>query len=148
MTTPLEQRIVPFYGDELVAVQQPDSTIFVLFARLCDNLGLRRYSQARRVQGHAVLSEGLIELTIETEGGPQVAQCLRLDLLPLWLSGIQAARTKAEVQEKLIRYQREASVVLWQAFKPQILIEDHRDELATSTDAELAQLAQIAELGR
>ena len=123
MNAPLEQRIVPFYGDELVAVQQPDSTIFVLFARLCDNLGLRRYSQARRVQGHAVLSEGLIELTIETEGGPQVAQCLRLDLLPLWLSGIQAARTKAEVQEKLIRYQREASVVLWHAFKPQILVE-------------------------
>jgi len=87
MTTPLEQRIVPFYGDELVAVQRPDSTIFVLFARLCDNLGLRRYSQARRVQGHAVLNEGLIELTIETEGGAQVAQCLRIDLLPLWLPG-------------------------------------------------------------
>src|SRR5437867_9615237 len=119
MTTPLEQRIVPFYGDELAAVQQPDGTIYVLFARLCDNLGLRRYSQVRRVQGHTVLSEGLIELTIETEGGPQVAQCLRLDLLPLWLSGVQAGRTKADVQDRLIRYQREAAVVLWQAFKPQ-----------------------------
>lgn len=147
MTTPLEQRIVPFYGDQLVAVQQPDSTIYVLFARLCDNLGLRRYSQVRRVQGHAVLNEGLIELTIETEGGPQVAQCLRLDLLPLWLSGVQANRTKGDVQDKLIRYQREAAVVLWQAFKPQIVVEtDHA--LAPSTDAELAQLAQIAELGR
>lgn len=148
MTTPLHQRIVPFYGDELVAVQQPDGTIHVLFARLCDNLGLRRYSQARRVQGHTVLSEGLITLTIQTEGGPQVAQCLRLDLLPLWLSGIQASKTKEEIREKLIRYQREAAVVLWQAFKPQIVVDEPGTELATSTDAELAQLAQIAEMGR
>src|SRR5215212_8918764 len=123
MTTPLQQRIVPFYGDDLVAVQQPDGPILVMFARLCDNLGLRRYSQARRVQGHTVLSEGLVTLTIQTEGGPQDAQCLRLDLLPLWLSGIQASKTKEDIREKLIRYQREAAAVLWQAFKPQIVDE-------------------------
>ena len=33
------QRIVPFYGDELVAVQQTDGNIFVHFGRLCENLG-------------------------------------------------------------------------------------------------------------
>jgi hypothetical protein len=37
--------------------------------------------------------------------------------------------------------------VLWQAFKPQIIVESDT-ELATSTDADLAQLAQIAEMGR
>jgi hypothetical protein len=143
MTNPLQQRIVPFYGDELVAVQQLEGAIYVLFARLCDNLGLRRYSQVRRVQSHTVLNEGFIELTIQTEGGPQVAQCLRLDLLPLWLTGIQASRTKPEVQEKLIRYQKEAATVLWHAFKPQILSEpppaDPESALAIS------QLEQIVE---
>jgi len=66
------------------------------------------------------LSEGFITLTTETEGGAQAAQCLRLDLLPLWLSGVQATKTKSDIREKLIRYQREAASVLWQAFKPEL----------------------------
>jgi hypothetical protein len=78
----------------------------------------------------------------------QALQCLKLTLLPLWLSGVQASRIKSELQEQLIRYQEEVADVLWQAFKPQILIEEKGDELATSTDAELAQLQQIAEMGR
>ncbi len=68
MTT-LQQRIVHFYHDELIAVQQPDGTIFVLFARLCENLGLARWSQVRRIQHHAVLNEGLASISLETERG-------------------------------------------------------------------------------
>ncbi len=76
-----------------------------------------------------------------------MAQCLKLSLLPLWLSGIQANRVKQELRRKLIRYQHDAADVLWQAFKSQILVESD-DALAPSTDAELAQLTQIAEMGR
>lgn len=148
MSDTLPQTIVPFYGDELVAVQQLDGTILVLFARLCDNLGLNRRPQVLRTQRHAVLSKGLITLTVQTDGGPQEAQCLKLSLLPLWLSGLQASRVKQALQDKLVRYQHEAADVLWQAFKPQLQVEEPGQELATSTDAELAQLAQIAEMGR
>lgn len=148
MSHPLSQHLVSFYGDELVAVQQPDSTIYTLFARLCENLGLGRESQVRRIHRHAVLREGLITLTIETAGGPQQAQALKLALLPLWLSGVHVDRVKPELREKLTRYQREAADVLWQAFKSQILTERHTDDLTISTDAELVQLQQIAEMGR
>jgi hypothetical protein len=143
MSTPLQQRIVTFYGDELVAAQQPDGTIFVLFSRLCENLGLERTSQTRRVQRHAVMSKGLMALDIQTPGGVQSLQCLKLSLLPLWLSGVQASRIKSELQTQLIRYQEEAADVLWQAFKPQILNEalpeDRESALA------IGQLEQIIE---
>ncbi len=102
MTEPLPQRIVPFYGDELIAAQQTDSTIYVLFTRLCENLGLARWSQVRRVQSHEILNEGFELLTIHTEGGTQAVQCLRLDLLPLWMSGLHARRVKPEIQPKLV----------------------------------------------
>ena len=148
MSVILPQRIVPFYGDDINAVQQVDGAIYVLFARLCDNLGVARNMQVRRIQTHEVLREGFVGITVQTEGGPQDAQCLRLDLLPLWLTSIQAGRVKPEVREKLLRYQREAAAVLWQAFKPQIIVEDAADELATSSDSELAQLQQIVEMGR
>lgn len=148
MSNSLTPRVVSFYGDELIAVQQPDGTIFVQFARLCENLGVGREGQVRRVGRHDVLKQGLVTLTVQTEGGQQQAQCLKLSLLPLWLSGLQASRVKEELREKLIHYQNEAADVLWQAFRSQILVEDQRDELAISTQAELAQLAQIAEMGR
>jgi P22_AR N-terminal domain len=146
MSTALHQRIVTFYGDELVAVQQPDGTILVLFSRLCENLGLERTSQTRRIQRHAVMSKGLIALDIQTPGGIQSLQCLKLSLLPLWLSGVQVGRVKSELQEQLTRYQEEAADVLWQSFKPQIVDE----QLPANRESALAigQLEQIIEQSR
>src|SRR5690349_11042000 len=103
MTSGLSQRVVSLYGDDLIGVQSADGTIYAPFNRLCDNLGLQRDGQAQRVRRHAVLNDALATLTIETAGGPQQTQCLRVDALPLWLSGIQASRVKEELREKLIR---------------------------------------------
>ena len=145
MSDVLQQQIVPFYGDELIAVQRADGNIFVHFGRLCDNLGLSRSPQVRRVQRHAVLNNGLTTLAVVTEGGSQAVQCLRIDLLPLWLAGLQASRVKADLRDKLVQYQQEAAVVLWQAFKPQIL----KDEGAYESvdDQVIQQLQHIVELG-
>ena len=142
----LPQKIVPFYNDELVAVQQPDGTIFALFARLCDNLGLARRGQVLRIQRHAVLRHGLITLHVQTDGGPQAAQGLKLSLLPLWLSGVQTSRVKEELRSKLVRYQIEAAEVLWQAFKPQILTEAPPADRASALA--ISQLEQIIEQSR
>src|SRR5512145_874880 len=143
----LPQRIIPFYGDDLAAVQHSDGTIFVLFGRLCENLELAQQAQARRVMRHAVLSEGFIRLTVTTEGGPQHVQCLKLSLLPLWLSGIQASRVAdTELREKLIRYQHEAADVLWQAFRNQIVAED--TPISTEHALAISQLEHIIEQSR
>lgn len=146
MTNSVLQKVVSFYGDELIGVQAEDGTVYAPFNRLCENLGLQRAGQAQRIQRHAVLNDALVSLTLETAGGPQPVQCLRIDALPLWLAGIQASRVKEELREKLIRYQKEAATVLWQAFRPQILVEvppqDRESALAIS------QLEQIIEQSR
>jgi len=147
MTQILPQKIVSFYGDELIAVQIEDGTIYAPFNRLCENMKLDRVGQVQRIRRHEVLRDALVMLTIDTPGGPQTVQCLRIDVLPLWLSGVQAGRiTDPELREKLIRYQKEASIVLWQAFKPQILIEAP-PENRESTLA-IGQLEQIIEQSR
>ncbi|MDQ2995495.1 MAG: hypothetical protein M3R61_00345 [Chloroflexota bacterium] len=147
MTQSLPQKLVSFHGDELIGVQTEDGTIYAPFNRLCENLGLDRVGQVQRIRRHEVLRDALVMLAIETPGGPQTVQCLRIDVLPLWLSGVQAGRiTNADLREKLIRYQKEAAVVLWQAFKPQILKEappaDRESALA------IGQLEQIIEQSR
>lgn len=147
MTQQLTARSVAFHGDELIAVQQPDRTIFVQFGRLCENLGLNRSSQLRRIQRHEVLRTGLTVFVIETPGGVQPVQFLRVDLIPLWLSGLHASRVKDNIRDKLVRYQSEAAVVLWQAFKDEIVVSD-TIAAAPIDDVARQQLEQLAELGR
>ena len=119
------QKTVRFYGDELIAIQTIDSgAIFVPLNRLCDNLGVARNRQVQRIRDHPVLSRGYTTLEIETGGGRQETQCLRLDLIPLWLAGINANRVASTVQAKLVQYQAEAAQVLWAAFRPDILPSD------------------------
>ncbi len=111
--------VIEFYGDEILAVEDPAThRIFVPLARLCDNLGIDRASQAQRLHEHAVLRTGLETVRLHTAGGPQDTQCLRLDLVPFWLAGINTNRVKPDVQAKLVLYQRECAAVLWDAFRP------------------------------
>jgi hypothetical protein len=145
MSATSTQRIVPFYGDEIIAVQQADGNIFVHFGRLCENLGLSRTAQVRRVQRHDVLADGMTTLDVQTEGGLQAVQCLRIDLLPLWMAGLHASRVKEDLRSKLVRYQREAAVVLWQAFKPQIVAEEA--PIIPAESVAIQQIQQIIEMG-
>ncbi len=116
------QKTVSFYGDMIVAVQDADSgVIYVPVGRLCDNLGVQRRNQMDRLRDHEVLARGLTSLVVQTEGGPQETECLRLDLIPLWLTTINPKRVNEEVRAKLVRYQIEAASVLWAAFRNDIL---------------------------
>lgn len=143
------QRTVLFYGDEVIAVQDMESqAIYLPITRMCDNLSIERYRQAKRIREHPVLSQGVVTLSIETAGGMQEAQCLRLDLLPLWLAGVNANRVGEHIREKLIRYQTEVAGVLWSAFKQQILPDSTDLPTNTQDSTSLQQLQQIAEMGR
>jgi hypothetical protein len=50
-------------------------------------------------------------------GGHQQAGLLRVDLVPLWLSGISINSVKEDIQPKLRAFQKEAAKVLWEAFR-------------------------------
>jgi hypothetical protein len=116
--TVLKQRDVTFYGDELVAVQADDGQVYVAVAQMCEALGLNTQAQTRRINRHTILSEGFKGVAnMATPGGRQSAYVLRVDLVPLWLSGLRTKRVKDSVRDKLERYQREAAAVLWEAFQ-------------------------------
>lgn len=138
MATQIQKSVV-FYGDELIAIQEAEhGAIFVPVNRLCDNLGIARNRQVQRIREHPVLSRGYQTLEVETSGGKQETQCLRLDLIPLWLAGINANRVAQGVQEKLIQYQAEAATVLWAAFRPEILPASEMTPTADKSGAALA----------
>lgn len=121
--TVVDQREVTFYGDELIAVRAADGYVYVALRQMCNALGLDRRGQVRRINRQPILEEGYTGGVIMSPpgekggGGPQQAGLLRVDLVPLWLAGIDTKRVRPEIRDKLERYQREAARVLWEAFQ-------------------------------
>lgn len=88
------QKNVYFLDDELVAVRAIDEHIYVSIRHLCAALGLDRYGQVQRIRRQPVLNDGHYQIEIETDGGKQTTNMLRVDLVPLWLSGINTNRIR------------------------------------------------------
>ncbi|MFQ5400523.1 MAG: phage antirepressor N-terminal domain-containing protein [Anaerolineae bacterium] len=142
---PVEERTVVFYDDELTAVlvQEGDQTqVFVPLRPICKFLGVAWSPQRRRVNQNPILSEVVRSVTVTVTEAGQRGQmlCLPLDYLNGWLFGINATRVKAEVRERLLRYQRECYRVLAQAFTARTAAADLSPSMAT--------LVQVREMGR
>ncbi|MCI0560565.1 MAG: DUF892 family protein [Nitrososphaera sp.] len=137
----LEQRSVFFLDDELIAVRADDRQVYVSLRHLCQALGLNRQGQMQRIRRHVVLSEGYknAEVEIPNAGHPQQAGMLRVDLVPMWLSGVDVRRVKDDIKDKLIQYQKEAAKVLWEAFQEGRLTADPTFDELLRTDSEAVQ---------
>lgn len=149
--TVVDQREVELYGDPVTAIKADDGEIYVSLRQMCDVLGLSRQAQVRRIKRHAILAEGYkggaILAPPSSEGyggGLQQAGLLRVDLVPLWLSGINVKSVKIELQAKLSQLQRNAARLLWQAFQSgELTVDAELDELLAQ-DTEAAQAYRMA----
>lgn len=114
----IEQKTVDFYNDELTAVRADDGQVYVSVRHMCEALGIQRpQRQTDRIKRDEVLSDGLQRVPIMGTRGQQKNYVLRVDLVPLWLTGLETSRIAEEVQDKIIRYKKEAARVLWEAFQ-------------------------------
>ena len=131
---PIEQKTVTFYDDELVAIRASDGQIYVSIRHMCNSLGLDDRSQRRRIQDHTVLKKGYASGVIMTpEGVKRTSSLLRVDLVPLWLSGVDTSREREEIKPKLDQYQEEVAKVLWEAFQEGRLTADPSFEAVSYT---------------
>ncbi|RMG97019.1 MAG: DUF892 family protein [Chloroflexi bacterium] len=142
---PVEQKIVEFYGDELVAVRANDNHIYVSLRHLCQALGIDVQAQTRRCRRHTILDKGLHQVPIMTPNrGEQQAYMLRVDLVPLFLSGISAKAVNPDVRPKLLHFQEEAAKVLWEAFQEGRLTGSMNIDELLATDSPAAQAYRMA----
>lgn len=123
MLTIVEQKTVMFYDDELMAARAADGQIYVSVRHLCEAIGIARQGQIRRIKENHVLAKGYAGGNIMLPpgqsggGGRQQANLLRVDLVPLWLAGLDTRRVREEIRPKLEKYQEEVAKVLWEAFQ-------------------------------
>lgn len=143
----VQQKQVIFYDDALTAVKTADGNIYAGLSEMCQRLGIDTQGQRQRIGRHAILSEGLGVCKLHTpQGGVQSANVLRVDLIPLWLSGIRTAAVDEDVRPMLERFQREAAKVLWEAFQEGRLAPDPEFDalIESAANSETVQAYQIA----
>ena len=142
----IEQREVEFYGDELTAVMAEDNQVYVSVRHMCHALGLNVQAQTRRIRRQEILADGYKGVAMmATPGGKQRGSVLRVDLVPLWLSGIDTSRVKEEIRPKLKRFQKEAAKVLWEAFQEGRLTADPTFDDLMAQDTPEARAVRMAE---
>jgi hypothetical protein len=112
----LEQKVIPFMGDELAAALTQSGGIYISLPGMCNALGLNTRGQLQRIQRTKELSLGLRQIPITTKGGRQHVNCLRLDKLGLWLAGIETARVKSQFRAKLEAYHSRLAPMAIQVF--------------------------------
>ena len=119
---PTRQHTVDFYGDPIPVAQTPDGGLFIPVRPLTTFLGLSSRGQRERIVRDPVLAAGVQSVMFTAADGKSYAMlALPLHLLPGWLFGVQPARVKPELADKLNRYRAECFTVLWTAFKGDIL---------------------------
>ena len=120
---PVEERVIAFYEDEILAVAVEEGgarRIYVPMRPIVEYLGLSWSGQYERMQRDPVLAEVVrfVRVTRTNAGGNPNLLALPIEYLHGWLFSIQATRIREPLREKVIRYQREAYHVLWEAFRP------------------------------
>jgi P22_AR N-terminal domain len=109
-----------FYGQDIFALLELDpNQRYVPVPQLCDRLGIARAAMEKRTRANPALSDGLRLLEVDTDAGIERQLCLRVDLLPLWLTTVEATKVDPLARMQLELFQREASSALWQSFRPQ-----------------------------
>jgi len=118
IVTPRTEQVVDFYGDGIPVAATPDGEPYVALRPITDHLGLDPRSQRRRAQADPVIAPRLRTLALTAaDGRRRELLCLPLDLLPGYLFGIDTARVKAGLIDKLNRYRADCFRVLWEAFR-------------------------------
>lgn len=152
--TPIEQKMIIFYDDQLTAVLvdvDGRQVVYVPLRSICDYLGVDWSGQRQRILRDAVLSDVVSGVVITPTpldnryANPQEMLCIPLDYLNGFLFGINANRVKVEIRERLIRYQKECYRVLADAFLETSVADD--DWMTTNPETRAA-LEQIREMGQ
>jgi hypothetical protein len=145
---PVEERVVTFYDDQLIAVRLEDGSIQVPLRHLCELLGIDWSAQRQRVNRDPVLSRkvGFVVVTPtnpSTGGNPNML-CMPLEYLNGWLFGISANRVKPVLRDRIIRYQEECYRVLAEAFQEGRLTADPTFDVLLQQDTPEVQAYQMA----
>ena len=113
----IEQKDVEFYDDVLTAVRADNGKVYASLRHMCQALGIDVQGQRQRINRHTILDRGLMVCKLHTIQGEREHHVLRVDLVPLWLSGIRTKSVNEKVRPKLESFRKKQQRFYGKHFK-------------------------------
>lgn len=104
---------VPFHGDTLYIVNY-EGTAQVPMRPVVEGMGLDWASQFTKIKQRFNTSVAMITMQLPGDKQRREVVCLSLRKLPGWLHTINVGKVRAELREKVARYQEECDDVLYE----------------------------------
>ncbi|MEE6041173.1 phage antirepressor N-terminal domain-containing protein [Avibacterium paragallinarum] len=146
MSIQTQLQTIQFYDRTLTTFEQ-NNVHYVAMKPICENIGLDWKAQYARIKRDEVLSQGMVIITIPSQGGEQQTLCLPIQYLNGWLFGIDVKRVKPEIRETLITYKRECYQALfdyWNKGKSEKVLSINENDTITPEEQRLIQNAVAA----
>lgn len=102
---------VPFYEDTMVLVDH-DGQPFVAMKAIVENMGLDWKGQQVKLADRFGSTREIIS-SVGEDGKNREMVCLPLRKIPAFLYSVNPSKVKAELREKIVRYQSECDDALW-----------------------------------
>ena len=99
---PVEQRVVPYMGEEALAARLEGLGIYVTVKSICQMIGVRYDRQYDRIRRTRSLAKHSRLIKIQTKGGPQPMLCIKVTRLGAFLDSIQTNSVKNERSREII----------------------------------------------
>jgi hypothetical protein len=99
---PVEQRVIPYMGEEALAARLEGLGIYVTVKSICQMIGVRYDRQYDRIRRTRNLAKHSRLIKIQTKGGPQPMLCIKVTRLASWLDSIQTNSVKNERSRQII----------------------------------------------
>lgn len=83
------QQDISYFGQQVALVIDQHGTCWVSIPSACKALGLNTRGQQQRIERTQELAQASCQITVSTRGGAQRVNCLRVELLAIWLEGVK-----------------------------------------------------------
>lgn len=127
---------VPFNGQQVITAMN-DGVAYVGMKAIVENLGMSWGTQQQKLARNHV-KFGCIHMNMPSKGGIQQMLCIPLRKLNGWLFSINPAKVRADIRDRLVKYQEECFTVLYNywsnADKPKKTTTDDRTGLRNAVN--------------
>lgn len=110
------QQSISFQDKKFTVVLTDTDELYMSIPAICDALQLDARAQIRRIMRTETIADGLQKLLIDTSGGQQWINCLRVAVIAEWLGGIRVNMLHNALQQALSLYQQELPLLAFRAF--------------------------------
>lgn len=117
-----------FHGVKHIAFLADNRHWYVRLDHLCEQMGVDLGGQRRRIQGNPAISEHYVSMPVDTDYKGSVRRMevgfLDLEALPFWLGMIEINKVKAEIQPRILLYQKDFVRTVYAAYRSELFSPD------------------------